>query len=311
MLLQPAIIVVGSLNMDVVVRVSRIPTLGETVLGHDLTMIPGGKGGNQAFAAARLGANVAMVGKVGDDAFGRELKQNLSRVGVEVACVWEEPDTSSGVALICVEPSGNNAIAVAPGANQLLRPADLDRADHLFAAGRLLLIQLETPMDTVAHALSKAKGRGMTSILDPAPAVVLPPNVLARIDILTPNESEAWILWGRNPGPMSLAEAQQAACALQKDGAKTIVLKLGENGALLTEPDRRSLHFPACQVQAVDTTAAGDVFNGAMAVALSEGKSIEPAVRFANAAAALSTTRPGAQSSIPDRDAVVRVLGGN
>lgn len=309
--MQSAIVVVGSLNMDVVVQVPRIPTLGETVLGRDLAMVPGGKGGNQAFAAAKLGANVAMVGKVGNDAFGRELKQNLSKVGVDVSCIWEESKVSSGVALICVEPSGNNAIAVAPGANHCLRPADVDHADHLFTAGRLLLIQLETPMDTVVRALGKAKSRGMTTILDPAPAVVLAGDILNRIDILTPNESEAWILWGRNPGPMNLAEAQEAASALQKDGARTVVLKLGENGALLVETDRLGLHFPACQVRAVDTTAAGDVFNGAMAVTLSEGKSTDAAIRFANAAAALSTTRPGAQSSIPERNEVLQVLEKN
>jgi ribokinase len=274
-------------------------------------MVPGGKGGNQAFAAAKLGSKVAMVGKVGTDVFGRELKENLSGAEVDVTCVPGEPGTSTGVALISVEPSGNNATAVAPGANHRLWPADVDCADRFFSAGRLLLIQLEIPMETVLHALNKAKSRGMTTILDPAPAVPLPPGILRHVDILTPNESEARILLQQDPGAMNIAEAQHAGFALQEQGAKIIVLKLGENGALLVASDRPSQHFPAPRVHAVDTTAAGDVFNGAMAVALSEGKSIEAAMRFANAAAALSTTRPGAQSSIPDRDAVVRVLGGN
>ena len=306
--MQADIVVVGSLNMDIVVQVAHVPTLGETVLGRDLAMVPGGKGGNQAFAAAKLGSKAAIVGKVGNDLFGRELKQSLSRAGVDVTSVLEEAGTSSGVALICVEPSGNNAIAVAAGANHCLRPTDVDRAERFFAAGRLLLIQLEIPMETVIHALRKAKNRGMTTILDPAPAVALPPSILQRVDILTPNESEAQILLQRNPGPVNLAQAQQAGLALQERGATTIVLKLGENGAWLAESDKLGQHFPAYQVPAVDTTAAGDVFNGALAVALSEGKAVDDAIRFANAAAALSTTRPGAQPSIPDRNEVQQLL---
>jgi ribokinase len=299
------IVVVGSLNMDWSIYVAHIPMAGETVLGERLTMSPGGKGGNQAFAAARLGGQAAMVGKVGNDSIGNQLRQGLSAVGVDTNCVTTEVSgVATGAAVICIDSAGNNAIAVAPGANHCLVPEDIDKADHLFTAGKLLLIQLEIPIATVLHTLTKAKARGMTTILDPAPAVPLAPETLERVDILTPNESEARILLGELPNPLSIPQAEQAANALRRYGANVVILKLGDKGAWFSGPRVEGQHYAAYRVNAVDATAAGDVFDGALAVALAEGSSEDDAIKFANAAAGLSTSRRGAQVSIPDRTEV-------
>jgi ribokinase len=299
------IVVVGSLNMDFAVFVPQIPTVGETVLGQQVTINPGGKGANQAFAAAKLGGRTAMVGKVGQDFLGGQLREHLSRMGVDVSCVYiDESDTATGMAVICIDPSGRNAIAVAPGANRSLSVSDVERADSLFAKGRLLLIQLEIPMETVLYGLRRAKFHGMTTMLDPAPAVPMPNEVLQLVDVLTPNETEARILLNEAPGAMSIHEAEHAAVALRSRGANTVIVKLGDKGAWLQAFEGIAQHYPAYEVCAVDSTAAGDVFNGALAVALSEGKPLGDATRFANAAAALSTTRRGAQASTPDRSEV-------
>ncbi len=294
-----SIVVVGSLNMDFVAQVQRLPLPGETVLGSGFRTIPGGKGANQACAAGRLGGRVRMVGRVGDDVVGEQLRASLRSSGVDVTAVHRTDATPSGVALIVVDARGENQIVVAAGANGCLTPLDVETA-LADAQGGYLLLQLETPLDTVAAAAAVGRRRGVTVILDPAPARALPAALLQCVDILTPNESEALILLGRSEATISLEQAPDVARALRDLGAGTAVLKLGENGAFLSSESAHG-HFAAPRVDVVDATAAGDTFNGALAVALAEGRSIGDAIAFATAAAALSVTRFGAQLSIPTR----------
>jgi ribokinase len=285
--------------MDFVAQVVTLPMPGQTVLGSGFRTIPGGKGANQACAAGKLGGRVRMVGRIGDDVFGRQLRDELESIGVDVSGVGAAAQTASGVALIFVQARGQNQIVVAPGANATLTVSDVETAIGSDSGGYLLL-QLETPLDTVQAAAVTARRQGAIVVLDPAPAQPLPAALLANVDILTPNETEANVLLGRKEVSVSLDDAPEAARALLALGTGTVVLKLGENGALVA--DRNGVdHFPAPRVDAVDATAAGDTFNGALAVALAEGRSLREAVAFANVAAALSVTRLGAQSSIPRR----------
>ncbi len=298
---QP-VIVVGSLNMDFVARVGTLPRAGETVAGDGFQMIPGGKGANQACAAARLGGRVRMIGRVGDDVFGDELRRSLQRSGVDVGAVMATPATPTGVALIFVDARGENVIVVSPGANGELAAKDVERElEH--AERGFLLLQLETPMPTVTAAASLAHWRGLTVVLDPAPARALPRELLTSIDILTPNECEALTLLGRDGSTIAPEDAPEAARAIRALGVGTVVLKLGAHGAFVAGPTVAD-HFPAPRVDVVDATAAGDTFNGALAVALAEGKGMAAAIAFANTAAALSVTVAGAQSSIPTRASV-------
>jgi ribokinase len=294
-----SIVVVGSLNMDFVAQVERLPLPGETVLGSGFRTIPGGKGGNQACASGRLGGRVRMVGRVGDDVFGEQLRGSLQTAGVDVTAVLSTDATPSGVALIFVAASGQNQIVVAAGANGCLTRLDVEAALGKTDGGYLLL-QLESPPETVAAAAAIGKRRGLTVILDPAPARALPATLLECVDILTPNESEALVLLGRREASVSLDRRSEVARALRDLGVGTVILKLGENGAFLSSASE-SRHFAVPRVDPVDTTAAGDTFNGALAVALAEGRSIGDAITFANAAAGLSVTRFGAQASIPTR----------
>jgi ribokinase len=297
--MPPSIIVVGSLNMDFVAKVERLPLPGETVLGGGFRTIPGGKGANQACAAGRLGGRVRMIGRVGDDVFGEQLRNSLEADGVDVAAVWSTDAAPSGVALILLDASGVNQIVVAAGANGCLTRLDVESALG-GADGGYLLLQLETPLETVAAAATIGRRLGMTVILDPAPARALPPSLLACVDILTPNESEALVLLGRREAAVPLDEAPDVARALRDLGVGTAILKLGEQGAFLSSASAEQ-HFAAPKVDVVDATAAGDTFNGGLAVALAEGKTIGDAIAFANAAASLSVTRFGAQASIPTR----------
>lgn len=301
------ITVVGSLNMDFVAQVSSLPMPGETVLGSGFRTIPGGKGANQACAAGKLGGRVRMVGRVGDDVFGRQLREALQSAGVDVGAVLVTEGTRSGVALIVVEGSGQNQIVVASGANAMLTARDVEPALEA-AHGGYVLLQLETPLETVAASAALARRQGAMVLLDPAPAQPLSAELLASVDVLTPNETEANLLLRRTDAVVSIEDAPQVARALLTLGTGSVVLKLGERGAMIA--DREGLqHVPARRVEAVDATAAGDTFNGALAVALSEGRSLREAVVFANAAAALSVTRLGAQSSIPRRADVDAWLG--
>lgn len=297
------IVVVGSLNMDFVVAVGHLPAPGETILGRDFQMIPGGKGANQACAAAKLATDsvqVRMVGRVGYDTFGDHLKASLSAAGVDVSSVHATRSHATGIALISVDASGQNCIVVAPGANHALIASEAEAMRSVFRGARLVLFQLESPLDTVAAALKIAREEGARTILDPAPAVPLSSELLASVDILTPNESEASLLLGLPPQRVSICNAPALARSLRERGPTAIVLKLGDQGCFYSDADAE-IHCPAVSVTARDTTAAGDVFNAALAVALAEDRPIAEALRFANAAAAISVTRIGAQASIPAR----------
>jgi len=308
--MKRGILVVGSLNMDFVVTVPRLPAPGETILGQDFHMVPGGKGANQACAAGKLaseGVRVMMLGRVGYDLFGDHLKASLAAAGVDVSGVHATQAASTGVALIWVESSGQNSIVVAPGANHYLRKADLNGFRHLFQAASHVLLQLEVPLETVAAALELAHQEGAMTILDPAPAQPLPNQMLAHTDLLTPNETEACLLLGLAPRRLEPDEARRLAEQLRQRGAHQVVVKLGDAGCVYVGPDE-AYAVPAFPVEARDATAAGDTFNGALAVALAEGQPIRAALRFANAAAALSVTRLGAQASIPTRAEVDEFL---
>ncbi|MFG6179491.1 ribokinase [Halomonas sp. THAF12] len=292
-------IVVGSLNMDLVVRTPRHPQPGETLLGKGFDATPGGKGANQAVALARLGANTAMVGRVGDDAYGRALVANLDREGIHHRGVLARPDTETGVAMIQVDDASQNSIVVIPGSNGELSPSDIASADATLGRARLLVCQLEVPLATVREALARARRHGVTTLLNAAPAMTLPQDVLALVDWLVVNESEAAALSGHPVGHPD--DAAQAIRRLRQSGCRQILVTLGAQGVVAAD-DSGLHHYPAPKVAAVDTTAAGDTFVGGFAAALLRGASVEAAVREGQAAAAIAVTRPGAQASIPHRD---------
>jgi len=304
----PSILVIGSSNTDMVIRVAALPRPGETVLGGKFSIVGGGKGANQALAAARAGGRVAFLGRVGDDDFGRRALADLSEAGVATAPCRVDAGAPSGVAQILVDERGENCIAVAPGANSRLDPADLDAAAAHFGAGDLVLLQLETPLATVHAALERARAAGCSTVLNPAPAQDLPGALLAQVDILTPNESEAERLTGIAVTDDS--SAADAAGRLHRRGVSTVLLTRGARGVFLSQAGDGETQqaFPAHSVEAVDSTAAGDVFNGCLVAAVAEGAPLADAVRFAQAGAALSVQRAGAQSSVPDRAAIEAFL---
>ena len=290
------VVIVGSLNMDLVARAPRLPVPGETLLGRTFSTVPGGKGANQAVAAARLGARTAMIGCVGDDAFGRQLRDGLMADQVDCRGLRTASSLSSGVALIVVDDSGRNGIVVVPGANGQLAPEDVDRNASLIAAARIVALQLEVPLATVEHAARTAKARGKVVVLNPAPAQLLPPGLIASADFLVPNEVEAAMLTGVPVD--SVQSATDAARRLRALGAANVIVTLGERGVVAVAA-AGAQHFAARPVQAVDTTAAGDTFIGGFCAALAAGRTVTEAIAFAQAAAAISVTRAGAQTSIP------------
>jgi ribokinase len=309
--MSSAIVVVGSLNMDFVVTVEHLPAPGETVLGRDFQMIPGGKGANQACAAGTLGYGrtaVRMIGRVGYDIFADHLKASLAAAGVDVKAVHACRSQPTGVALIWVDRAGQNSIVVAGGANAELAASEVEAMRKVFRGASYALFQLETPLDTVAAALALAHEEGLTTILDPAPAQPLSAELLRRVDILTPNESEAQMLLGRAAARVPLEEAPALGAALLSLGPRMVILKLGDRGCFYCDAESQS-HYPAYPVEVRDTTAAGDTFNAALAVALAEGMAMEKALPFANAAAAISVTRLGAQASAPSRREVDALVG--
>jgi ribokinase len=297
--------VIGSLNMDLVIRAPRIPQPGETIIGSQFRNVPGGKGANQAVAAARLGAQVSMVGRVGRDGFGEVLLENLASDGIDHTHVTRDPEAASGVALIVVDDAGQNSIVVASGANGRLSPDDVEAARAAIAGADVVLMQLESPLETVSRAAEIARAHGVPVVLNPAPARPLPSPLLSLVDVLIPNESETALLAGMPVDDQAQAEA--AAAALLELGVGTVILTLGERGALLARTSGAT-HVPAFQVHPVDTTAAGDAFVGAFAVGLAKGKPLEEAVRWGNAAGALATTQMGAQPSLPTRGALEGLL---
>jgi len=287
----PRIVVVGSTNVDLVVTVPRFPSPGETVLGSDLRQVAGGKGANQAVAAARMGADVTFVARVGDDDYGRQTLINLQQEGINTRYVLVTPGVASGVALISVQPdSGENSIVVAPGANSKLAPDDITAAVEAFEHARVVVISLEIPLETAHAAILLAKAKRCLVILNPAPAQTLSSELLSCVDILTPNEHESEVLGG--------------TARLLATGVKAVITTLGARGARL-ETNQESLTFPAPQVNAIDTVAAGDCFTGALAVEVARGSALPDAIRFAIAAASFKVTQHGAQSGMPTRSDVL------
>jgi ribokinase len=300
---RPRVAVVGSLNMDLVVRGPRFPRAGETLTGTRFETIPGGKGANQALAARRAGAQVTMVGAVGADDFGAALRAGLATEGVDVQHVAVAAGVATGVALITVDVHGENTIIVVPGANGCMTAEAVQAAAAAITAARVLLLQLEVPLAAVHAAARVAAEAGVTVILNAAPALVLPGALLALVDYLVVNETEVLEV-GAHAG----VPADRAARALQSAGARTVVVTLGAAGALLMPPAGDVVATPAFEVEAVDTTAAGDAFVGAFAVALAEGATPSHALRVGSAAGALAVTRPGAQPSLPSRADIETLL---
>lgn len=292
------ILVVGSSNTDMVIKTNNFPAPGETILGGRFLMNAGGKGANQAVAAARLGGVVTFVGKIGDDIFGKQAVQQLEDEGINVDFVAVDPENPSGVAMITVDRHAENSIVVAPGSNGTLSPADFDKAGTELAGSELVLMQLEIPIPTVEYIARKAAEQQKKVILNPAPAAALSDELLQNLYIITPNETEAELLTGIKI--TDEASALKAANQLHAKGVQSVIITMGAAGAFLFENGQLQL-IKAPKVEAIDTTAAGDTFNGALAVALSEGKIIAESVAFANKAAAISVTRIGAQSSVPYR----------
>jgi ribokinase len=307
---QKPIVVVGSINIDLVASAEKIPVVGETVRGGDFQIHPGGKGANQAVAVARLSYPVQLVGKVGTDAFGEQLLSYLREVGVGVDAV-EKQDGASGVAMISVSPRGENSIVVVPGANGQVTPDLLDTHREAIRGAGIVLTQLETPIETIEHLASLCKEEGIPLMLDPAPARSLPESIFRQLQWVTPNETEAAFFAAQLADDVRQLEAKQIANVLLSAGVENVVLKLGSRGVFLSTANNSGQMVPAFPVQAVDTTAAGDAFNGAFATALMLGMGQVEAARFAVAAAAISVTRHGAQPSMPTRAEVDELLGGH
>jgi len=301
------ILVVGSFMMDLVVRTPRVPENGETIIGTSFNRFPGGKGANQAVAAARLGGAVTMAGKVGSDDFGDEFLSVLASEGINTAYILRDSQAATGVGFITLDHAGNNRIVVVPGANLRYSVQDLAQIESLIKDSDILIMQLEMDMSVIEHAVELAGRYQVPVVLNPAPARALNDELLRGVTYLTPNETEAEILTGVKV--TSIDRAKEAAEALLEKGVKTVVLTLAEKGALVAS-NAGATHVSGFSVQPVDTVAAGDAFNGAFAVAISKGKSLVEACRFANAVGAIAVTRPGAIPSLPSAAEVERFLAG-
>jgi ribokinase len=299
------VVVIGSSNIDMTVRCRELPLPGQTILGEDFAINPGGKGANQAVAAAKLGAKTQLVARLGNDVFAEASLNSFSRAGLGCEYIVRDDTTPSGVALIFVDENGENQIVVAPGANGQLTPADVDAARPIIENAKVMILQLEIPMDTVRHAANLAMQHQTRVILNPAPARILPAALLQQVDILIANETEVLVMTGASD--VDISTAAIACRPLLEAGVESVITTLGKDGAVITSGTGAS-KVPGFKVKAVDTTSAGDTFAGAVAAALAEGKSLEDAVYFANAAAALSATKQGAQISMPTRAEVEKML---
>ena len=299
------IIVFGSINLDLVTKTPRLPVAGETLRGYEFFTAAGGKGANQAVAAARLGIPTKLVGRLGNDNFGHQLRRSLQATGVDTEEILVDTETSSGIAVIIVDDAGENQIIFVAGANEHLGDADVERFKKLLPEATLLLMQLEIPLSAVLSAALAAKQAGVPVILDPAPVQELPPELYQNVDILTPNQVEAAQLVGF---PVDNQEAAaQAAKILRQRGVGTVIVKLGDQGAFYAS-ESESFFVPAFPIQAVDSVAAGDAFNGALAAALTKGLSLRQAVVWGAAAGAIATTQAGAQTSLPTLETFNRFL---
>ncbi|PZE22810.1 ribokinase [Paenibacillus xerothermodurans] len=306
MKMKANIVVVGSINQDIVVRSPKLPVKGETVLGEDYFMVPGGKGANQAVAASRLGTNVAMIGCLGKDVFGEQMLQHLKAEGIDTSHITMLADHATGIALIPVTSSGDNFIVVSPGANMQLKASHIEQGEDVIKNAHAMLVQLEIPLDAVRAALAIAKKHDVLTILNPAPAVQLSDDIYALTDIITPNETEGNQLVAGDAEKG--LDADEIITKLIAMGVGNVLLTRGGDGTAFREP-QGIREFPAYKVDVVDTTAAGDACNAALAVALAEERSFGEAVAFATKAAALTVTKRGAQSSLPSRDEVDRFVG--
>ncbi len=298
--------VIGSANTDLTVSTKRLPRPGETVGSGEFRVSYGGKGANQALAALRAGCPTTLLTKIGKDSYGDLLYDHLVQSGLDPIGLLRDSEVPAGVALIALDREGNNQIVVAPGSNHRLTPADLQASEHFWADADFLLVQMEIPQESVECALALAKRHQMKTILNPAPAASLSAQTYSQVDILTLNEQEASDLTELEVRTMD--DAKRAAASLRSRGCRTVIVTLGKDGALLSS-EAGAEHFPASPVRSVDSVAAGDAFNGALAAALSFGSPLPEAIRFANAAGALSTTRRGAQESLPERSEIEALLG--
>jgi ribokinase len=290
------ITVIGSINMDLVTKTSKIPKVGETVLGHSFHTIPGGKGANQAVAAARLGGDVTMIGAVGNDSFGGTLVDHLTNQGINTKSIMKVKDTSTGIATIILS-EGDNSIIVVPGANNHVTPEVIEKHEDAIENSNILLLQLEIPLESVVRAVELAKKHGVLTILNPAPIQKLPKELLEMVDFVTPNEHEQALLFSTIDGTEQELEKVMEKCIVTKGSKGVMIYKNGEE-----------IEIPSIKVEAVDTTGAGDSFNGALATALCEGLKIEEACRFANVVGAISVTKLGAQTGMPTKKEVEEFL---
>lgn len=300
------VVVVGSLNMDLVVRVPYMPAPGETILGTKFQTIPGGKGANQAVGAVRMGAQVTLIGRVGDDEFGKALTDNLTNDGVDVSHVSVDPDEATGIAIITLDQGGQNSIVVASGANMALTPEDVRTAWQKIDDIDIVVMPLEVLLDCIEETVRLAVENSVKVVLNPAPAQKLSDELLKNVDVLVPNESETALLTGL--AVETIEKAEIAARRLLSKGAKTVVLTLGSRGALLVTPNEPSRELQPYEVEVVDTTAAGDAFVAALSVGISNGLPLEDAVQQANAAGALAVTKMGAQPCMPTQEEVDKLM---
>ena len=299
------ICVVGSLSYDLVMRVPRRPQKGETIIGTSFNTFVGGKGNNQALAAARCGAPVSFVGKVGKDSFGDQIEEKLKESGVDCRFLFRDPEVGTGIADILVDADGDNSISIAPQANARLTPQDIDNARDVIALSKFMLMQLEIPLETVIHAAKLAKKLKLTVVLNPAPAPTngtLPDELLANVDLITPNQTEAELLTGVKV--VDITSAIEAAKILQAKGLKQVIITMGEQGALLVDQNSSAQMTPAFEVAVQDTTAAGDAFCGSLLAAMARGETMENSIIYACAAGALATIKLGAEPSLPSIDEI-------